>query len=80
MCRCLRERARGFTVADMSAASPPLSATQAAQRSGIPKRTILHAIATEALPATRMFGDVGPYVIDAVDFDRWATQRNEATA
>jgi hypothetical protein len=79
--RCLHSRAKWITVAVMPATTPaPISAAQAARRSGIPKRTILHAITTDALTATRMFGDTGPYVIDAADFDRWVDGRTETTA
>jgi excisionase family DNA binding protein len=53
----------------------PLSIAEAAARTGIPKRTLQHAIATGRLKAHKFPGKTGAYLIDQRDLDRWATQR-----
>ena len=55
----------------------PLSVAEAATRTGIPKRTIQHAIATGRLPAHKLTGTTGAYLIDETDLDHWTTQRND---
>lgn len=64
----------------MRNSTPPLSAAQAAAQSGRPKRTILYAIATGALPAQKMPGYNGIYLIDPIDLDKWMAERSEQSA
>jgi excisionase family DNA binding protein len=58
--------------------SIPLSAAQASEQTGFPKRTILHAIKKGWLPAKKLDGYI--YLIDQDDLDRWAAARVEKTA
>jgi excisionase family DNA binding protein len=55
--------------------TPPLSAAQAARQIGIPKRTILAAITRGELPAHKMPGRTGAYLIDQNDLDAYAASR-----
>ena len=52
----------------------PLSVAEAAARTGIPKRTLQHAIATGRLKAHKFPGETGAYLIDEAELDRWAAQ------
>lgn len=54
----------------------PLSTAEAAARSGQPKRTVIHAISTGKLPAQKLGGYNGPYLIQAADLDAWAAVRD----
>ena len=60
---------------------PAITTKQAAARSGIPRRTILHAILRGDLPAEK-FGDghTSAYMIRERDLDRWLEQREQASA
>lgn len=57
----------------------PLSAAQASEQTGEPKRTILHAIKTGKLPAQKLPGYNGVYLIAQRDLDKWAASRAERT-
>jgi excisionase family DNA binding protein len=59
---------------------PPLSVAEASEQTGIPKRTIQHAITQGELKAHKLSGATGSYLIQRVDLDRWATRREAATA
>jgi excisionase family DNA binding protein len=60
--------------------STPLVVAQAAEQTGIPKRTILHAITTGVLPAQKLPGIRGQYLIKQADLDQYAARRrSEAT-
>lgn len=48
----------------------PLSTSQAAQRTGIPRRTIQWAINRGLLPAQRLGDKI--WMIDSADLDQWA--------
>lgn len=56
-----------------------LSVVEAVQQTGIPKRTIQHAIAQGWLPAHKMPGLTGAYLIDPADLDEWTRRRKEAS-
>lgn len=60
--------------------SVPLSVGQAAQQTGIPRRTIRYAILHGELKAHKLPGATGAYVIAQRDLDRWATKREAKTA
>jgi excisionase family DNA binding protein len=64
----------------MPKAMPFLSAAQAAFQEGIPKRTILAAIERGELPAHKMPGRTGAYLIDPADLDAYITRRAGALA
>lgn len=55
--------------------SPPLTAAEAAARSGIPKRTILHAISSGSLKAQKLAGARGAYLIRPRDLERYLSKR-----
>lgn len=59
---------------------PPLSATEAADQTGIPKRTILHAITMGWLKAHKLSGLTGAYVIEQRDLDKWTAKREQAAS
>lgn len=54
---------------------PPLSVFEAAEQTGIPKRTIQHAISKGWLKAHKLPGRTGSYLIDPDDFNEWAAHR-----
>lgn len=54
----------------------PLSVIEAVQQTGIPKRTIQHAISQGWLPAEKLPGLTGAYLIDQTDLDAWVANRN----
>jgi excisionase family DNA binding protein len=58
----------------------PLSAAQAARHTGIPKRTILAAITRGELPAHKMPGRTGAYLIDQIDLDTYVARRVRAAS
>lgn len=58
----------------------PLSAAQASEQTGYPKRTILHAITTGKLPAQKLSGYNGVYLIQQDDLDAWVDGREKASA
>lgn len=53
----------------------PLSVAEAATRTGIPKRTLQHAIATGRLKAYKLPGATAAYLIEEADLDRYAAHR-----
>lgn len=54
----------------------PLSAAQAADRTGIPKRTIQAAIARGDLKAQKLGSHLtGAFIIEQRDLDRWVAKR-----
>lgn len=59
---------------------PPISATDAASQTGIPKRTILWAITQGKLKAQKLGGSTGAYVIDQRDLDRFIAKREQKSA
>jgi excisionase family DNA binding protein len=62
------------------ASTPPLSVSQAALMSNIPKRTLQHAIAKGQLRAHKLPGVTGAFLISPVDFDRWLAGRDTKAA
>lgn len=56
----------------------PISTSEAASRTGIPKRTIIAAITRGDLPASKMAGLTGAYLIREDDLDEWQTKRATA--
>lgn len=61
--------------------TPPLSVTEAATRSDVPKRTIQYAITKGDLKAHKMPGATGAYLISPADLDAWlAGRKTKATA
>lgn len=60
-----------------------ISAADAAAQHGIPKRTILAAIKRGDIPAHKLGGELGVYVINPADVARFAAvwrQRRQASA
>lgn len=53
----------------------PLTVATAAAQSGIPKRTIIAAINRGDLPAEKLPGLTGAFLLAKTDFDRWAAGR-----
>src|SRR5262245_38757882 len=53
----------------------PLSVSQAAERTGISKRTLQYAITAGHLKAHKLPGATGAYIIDPRDLDRYAATR-----
>lgn len=58
----------------------PLSVTEAAEQTGDPKRTIQAAIARGDLPAHKMPGQTGAYLITQRDLDKWVAKREAKAA
>ena len=54
--------------------------TAAAQTSGVAKRTIIYAITRGDLPAQKLPGLTGAYLIDPEELDIWLAGRTKATA
>lgn len=54
----------------------PMSVAQAHEATGVPRRTITHAITQGWLKAARL-GD-GAWMIDPTDLDEWAASRHSA--
>lgn len=54
-----------------------VSTAQAASQTGIPKRTILAAIARGDLPATKLGPGTATYTIKCSDLAAWAEQRQD---
>lgn len=52
--------------------------SSASQTTGIPKRTIIAAITRGDLPAAKLPGLTGAYLIDPADLERWITRRRAA--
>lgn len=50
-----------------------LSVAQAAEKTGVPRRTINWAINVGQLPATRL--GAGAWMIDSNDLDEWAARK-----
>lgn len=59
-----------------------MSVSEASETTGIPKRTLIHAIQTERLEAHKAPGRTAAYVIDRADLDAYVAARDsqEATA
>lgn len=53
----------------------PMTTTQVAQHTGIPKRTVIAAITRGELPATKLPGLTGAYLLDLEDVTEWAEAR-----
>lgn len=58
----------------------PITTSQAAQESGIPKRTIIAAITRGDLPAQKLPGLTGAYLIDRDELDAWLAGRKTKAA
>lgn len=56
--------------------NPPLSVSQAALMSNVPKRTLQHAIAKGHLKAHKLPGATGAYLINHRDLDAWMSARD----
>lgn len=52
-----------------------ITTAAAHQTSGIPRRTIIAAINRGDLPAQKLPGLTGSFLISPADFDRWLQQR-----
>lgn len=61
----------------MPITDPPLTVTEASDKTGINYRTIQQAILRGRLPAHKTTGKTGAYLIDPADLHEWATRRNE---
>lgn len=59
---------------------PFISVVEAVEQTGIRKRTLQHAIAKGWLPAHKMPGLTGAYLIDPADLDDYLTRREQASA
>lgn len=57
-----------------------ITTTAASQTSGVPKRTIIAAISRGDLPASKLPGLTGAYLIDPAELDRWLAGRIKASA
>jgi len=57
-----------------------MTTTQAAGRSQIPKRTIIAAINRGDLPAQKLPGVTGSFLISPADFDTWVLERQAKAA
>lgn len=53
----------------------PVSATEASSQTGIPKRTLLWAIRQGKLPAHKLGGSTGAYLIQPRDLDKFVAKR-----
>jgi excisionase family DNA binding protein len=60
--------------------TPPLSVAEASAQKDIPKRTVQAAITRGDLPAHKLPGLTGSYLINQRDLDKWAARREAATA
>lgn len=60
--------------------TPPLSVSEAAEQTGKPKRTIQHAITQGDLPAHKLAGLTGSYLIDQRELDKWLAKREAKAA
>jgi excisionase family DNA binding protein len=59
----------------------PISATEAASRTGVPKRTLLWAIRAGKLKAEKLgSGTTSAYLIHQSDLDQYMEERTEASA
>jgi excisionase family DNA binding protein len=54
---------------------PPISVAEAANQTGIPKRTIQAAITNGQLKAHKLGGRTGAYLITQRDLDKWIAIR-----
>lgn len=52
-----------------------ITTTAASQTSGVPKRTIIAAITRGDLPASKLPGLTGAYLIDPEELDIWLSAR-----
>jgi excisionase family DNA binding protein len=64
----------------MPNSSPPLGVAQAANQVGIPTRTLRYAILHGDLPAHKLPGRTGAYLIDQRDLDEWFAKRDATKA
>ena len=58
----------------------PLSVAEAADRAGIPRRTLRYAITSGALKAHKLPGVTGAYLIDPAELNGWLIGRTKASA
>jgi excisionase family DNA binding protein len=58
----------------------PITTTQAAQETGIPKRTIIAAITRGDLPAQKLPGLTGAYLLARDDLNTWLDSRRSKAA
>ena len=56
----------------------PITTSEASERSGIPKRTIIAAINRGALPAQKLPGLTGAFLIDVDDLTIWVQSRKKS--
>ncbi len=54
---------------------PPITVTQVARQTGIPKRTIQLALANGEIKAHKLFGRTGAWIIDRAGLDAWLADR-----
>ena len=59
----------------MAVTHHPLSVTQAALLYDVPRRTVQYAISTGRLPAHKLPGQTGAYLIDRTDLESWVRAR-----
>ena len=59
----------------MPSSPPPLSVAEAAKEKDVAARTIRHAILRGDLPAHKLGGQTGAYVINRRDLDKWIAKR-----
>ncbi len=58
----------------------PITAAETAARHGIPKRTVLAAIARGDLKARKLPGTRGAYLIDPAEAAKYAARKTEAAS
>lgn len=59
----------------MPSSQTPISVAEAAEQKGIPARTVRYAILHGDLPAHKLPGRTGSYVINQDELDQWAAKR-----
>lgn len=57
-----------------------ITTSLAQQRTGIPRRTIIAAITAGRLPAIKLPGVTGAYLIEPADLQQWADSRTRRAA
>lgn len=57
-----------------------ITTSLAQQRTGIPRRTIIAAITAGRLPAVKLPGQTGAYLIDPADLQTWLTATGRAAS
>ncbi len=58
----------------------PITAAEAASRHGIPKRTLLAAIARGDLKAKKLAGSRGAYLLDPAVVEKYVNNKQQAAA